>query len=44
VTLVSADPFQRQEGQINTNDGGRDLYWDDPSGHIVEIITIPYGG
>jgi len=38
-----ADPFHHRRGQINTNDGGRGLYWDDPSGHILEIITRPYG-
>ena len=30
--------------QINTNDGGRGLYWLDPNGHNLEIITVPYGG
>jgi catechol 2,3-dioxygenase-like lactoylglutathione lyase family enzyme len=39
-----ADPFHRQPGQINTNDGGRGVYWDDPNGHNLEIITRPYGG
>jgi catechol 2,3-dioxygenase-like lactoylglutathione lyase family enzyme len=39
-----ADPFHRQEGRINTNDGGRGLYWSDPNGHNLEIITVPYGG
>lgn len=39
-----ADPFHRQPGRINTNDGGRGLYWDDPDGHALEIITVPYGG
>lgn len=39
-----ADPFRRQENQINTNDGGRGLYWNDPDEHILEIITVPYGG
>ena len=39
-----ADPFHRQPGAINTNDGGRGLYWDDPNGHVLEIITVPYGG
>jgi len=38
-----ADPFHRQAGQINTNDGGRGLYWSDPDGHNLEIITRPYG-
>jgi catechol 2,3-dioxygenase-like lactoylglutathione lyase family enzyme len=39
-----ADPFHRQPGQINTNDGGRGVYWDDPDGHRLEILTVPYGG
>jgi catechol 2,3-dioxygenase-like lactoylglutathione lyase family enzyme len=39
-----ADPFQRQPGEINTNDGGRGVYWLDPDGHLLEIITRPYGG
>jgi catechol 2,3-dioxygenase-like lactoylglutathione lyase family enzyme len=39
-----ADPFRRQAGRINTNDGGRGLYWADPNGHNLEIITQPYGG
>ena len=39
-----ADPFEQQPGVINTHDGGRGLYWQDPSGHKLEIITRPYGG
>ena len=39
-----ADPFDRQPGRINTNDGGRGVYWYDPNGHKLEIITRPYGG
>jgi catechol 2,3-dioxygenase-like lactoylglutathione lyase family enzyme len=39
-----ADPAHREPGRINTNDGGRGLYWSDPNGHNLEIITVPYGG
>jgi catechol 2,3-dioxygenase-like lactoylglutathione lyase family enzyme len=39
-----ADPFEQQPGTINTHDGGRGVYWQDPSGHKLEIITRPYGG
>jgi catechol 2,3-dioxygenase-like lactoylglutathione lyase family enzyme len=39
----AADPGMRERGQINHNDGGRGVYWDDPSGHRLEIITRPYG-
>jgi catechol 2,3-dioxygenase-like lactoylglutathione lyase family enzyme len=38
-----ADPGQEQAGQINRHDGGRGLYFEDPSGHLLEIITRPYG-
>jgi catechol 2,3-dioxygenase-like lactoylglutathione lyase family enzyme len=38
-----ADPFKHRLGEFNTNDGGRGVYWEDPSGHFLEIITRPYG-
>jgi catechol 2,3-dioxygenase-like lactoylglutathione lyase family enzyme len=38
-----ADPGRRRPGEFNTNDGGRGVYWEDPSGHFLEIITRPYG-
>lgn len=38
-----ADPMKSRPDEFNTNDGGRGLYWEDPSGHILEIITRPYG-
>lgn len=38
-----ADPHHRQTGEINTNDGGRGVYFDDPDGHALEILTRPYG-
>jgi catechol 2,3-dioxygenase-like lactoylglutathione lyase family enzyme len=39
-----ADPGRQRANQFNTHDGGRGLYWEDPSGHLLEIITRPYGG
>jgi catechol 2,3-dioxygenase-like lactoylglutathione lyase family enzyme len=39
-----ADPGQTRPGETNTNDGGRGVYWQDPDGHMLEIITRPYGG
>lgn len=39
-----ADPGKQRPGTHNTNDGGRGVYWEDPSGHFLEIITRPYGG
>lgn len=38
-----ADPARRRPGEINHNDGGRGVYFPDPSGHFLEIITRPYG-
>jgi catechol 2,3-dioxygenase-like lactoylglutathione lyase family enzyme len=38
-----ADPGHDTPDEINTHDGGRGVYFDDPSGHILEIITRPYG-
>lgn len=39
-----ADPERRRSQQMNTNDGGRGLYWLDPDSHVLEILTVPYGG
>jgi catechol 2,3-dioxygenase-like lactoylglutathione lyase family enzyme len=38
-----ADPGQTRPGVINHRDGGRGLYFEDPDGHLLEIITRPYG-
>ena len=38
-----ADPGRHRPGETNTNDGGRGVYWEEPSGHFLEIITRPYG-
>jgi catechol 2,3-dioxygenase-like lactoylglutathione lyase family enzyme len=38
-----ADPGLRQAGEINRNDGGRGVYFKDPDGHLLELITRPYG-
>ncbi len=37
-----ADPACRHLGQINFSDGGRGVYFNDPDGHLLEIITRPY--
>lgn len=40
---IWADPARRRPGEINHNDGGRGVYFPDPDGHFLEIITRPYG-
>jgi catechol 2,3-dioxygenase-like lactoylglutathione lyase family enzyme len=37
------DPARSRPGEINRNDGGRGLYFEDPGGNLLEIITRPYG-
>jgi catechol 2,3-dioxygenase-like lactoylglutathione lyase family enzyme len=38
-----ADPGKAHADTINRNDGGRGLYFEDLDGHMLEIITRPYG-
>lgn len=38
-----ADPHHQRPGEINNLWGGRGVYFDDPDGHNMEIITQPYG-
>ena len=38
-----ADPGRTRARQINHNDGGRGVYFQDPDGHLLEVITRPYG-
>ncbi|HZA10255.1 VOC family protein [Mycobacterium sp.] len=38
-----ADPGATRPGEINHNDGGRGVYFCDPAGHYLEILTRPYG-
>jgi catechol 2,3-dioxygenase-like lactoylglutathione lyase family enzyme len=38
-----ADPGMKQKGEINHHFGGRGVYFQDPSGHLLEIMTRPYG-
>ena len=37
-------PRLERPGEINTNDGGRGLYFLDATGNTMELITRPYGG
>jgi hypothetical protein len=38
-----ADPTATRAGEINHRDGGRGVYFQDPAGHYLEILTRPYG-
>ena len=38
-----ADPARSRPNEINRNDGGRGFYFQDPDGHLLEVLTRPYG-
>ncbi|THA22894.1 VOC family protein [Streptomyces sp. A1277] len=37
-----ADPQMTRPGETNTERGGRGVYFKDPAGHAIELITRPY--
>ncbi|MES5820664.1 VOC family protein [Streptomyces sp. RG80] len=37
-----ADPQMQRPGEINHGHGGRGVYFKDPAGHAIELITRPY--
>jgi catechol 2,3-dioxygenase-like lactoylglutathione lyase family enzyme len=37
-----ADPGRHQPGDINHRFGGRGVYFDDPDGHLFELLTASY--
>lgn len=40
---IWAEPGRRGPGEINHHFGGRGVYFEDPDGHLLEIITRSYG-
>jgi catechol 2,3-dioxygenase-like lactoylglutathione lyase family enzyme len=38
-----SDPMHEDAGQVNNWDDGRGVYFNDPNGHRLEIITRAYG-
>jgi len=38
-----AEPVHKQPGEINRRKGGRGVYFDDPNGHILELLTVRHG-
>jgi catechol 2,3-dioxygenase-like lactoylglutathione lyase family enzyme len=37
-------PYQHSDGQIYTRRGGRGFYFEDPNGHLLEVMTVPETG
>lgn len=40
---IWADPHRGVPGEINHHYGGRGVYFHDPDGHLLELMTAPYG-
>ncbi|WP_406351870.1 VOC family protein [Streptomyces sp. NBC_01635] len=40
---IQADPHGRHPRRVNRHDGGHGVYFTDPAGHGLEVITRPYG-
>jgi len=37
-------PFNHTDGQLYTRRGGRGFYFEDPYGHLLEVMTVPETG
>lgn len=37
-----SEPYSFENSEINHNHNGRGLYFSDPNGHVLEIITMDY--
>jgi catechol 2,3-dioxygenase-like lactoylglutathione lyase family enzyme len=37
-------PFNHADMQINKRRGGRGFYFEDPNGHLLEVMTVPETG
>ncbi len=37
-------PFSHADGEINTRRGGRGFYFEDPNGHLLEVMTVAETG
>jgi len=39
-----SEPDSPTDGHINTRRGGRGFYFEDPNGHLLEVMTVPETG
>jgi len=37
-------PDHHEDGRINRRQGGRGFYFEDPYGHLLEVMTVPETG
>ena len=38
--VYGSGPYSREDMQINHRGGGRGVYFSDPNGHILELLTV----
>ena len=41
---VRSGPGHRTDGRLYTHRGGRGFYFEDPYGHLLEVMTVPETG
>src|SRR5262245_4302453 len=39
-----SEPHSHTDGRLNTRRGGRGFYFEDPYGHLLEVMTVPETG
>jgi catechol 2,3-dioxygenase-like lactoylglutathione lyase family enzyme len=39
--VYGSAPWSTEDGQLNDWGGGRGLYFKDPDGHLLELMTVP---
>jgi catechol 2,3-dioxygenase-like lactoylglutathione lyase family enzyme len=39
--VYGSAPWSAEDGQLNDWGGGRGLYFKDPDGHLLELMTVP---
>ena len=39
-----SEPHRHTDGRINHRRGGRGFYFEDPNGHLLEVMTVPETG
>ena len=39
-----SSPYNHSDGKIYTRRGGRGFYFEDPNGHLLEVMTVPETG
>jgi catechol 2,3-dioxygenase-like lactoylglutathione lyase family enzyme len=44
VLPYGSEPDSHTDGKINTRRGGRGFYFEDPNGHLLEVMTVPETG